>query len=111
MSCTNFDMLLRKYIYVLLLLPTILTLPGCTKHADGIPGAAGPAGPPGSDGVGIKPSAITGFVALYDQYGFQGSSNAGVVVSTLNKDTAVTAVTDSLGKFSLPPLPPGNYDL
>jgi hypothetical protein len=104
-------MLLRKYIHLLLLLPALLTLPGCTKHADGIPGAVGPAGPAGSDGAGIKPSAITGFVALYDQYGFQGSSNAGVVISTLNKDTPVTATTDSLGKFSLPPLPPGNYDL
>jgi hypothetical protein len=86
---------------------------GCTKHADGLPGPAGPAGPAGANGGGntIKASPITGFIDLFDQYSVADSSSAGVTVSTLKGDSLVTAITDSSGKFSLPPLPPGNYDI
>jgi len=104
-------MQIRKYVSILFL--TILTIwhTSCTKHAVGIEGPAGATGPAGANGDAISPSAITGFIELYDQYGFQNSSNAGVILSAMKGDTIETATTDSIGKFILPPLPPGNYDI
>jgi len=103
-------MFIKKYIPFLILPVLVLLQTGCTKHADGIPGPAGQQGPPGPPGS-AKASAITGFILLYDEYGIARASSAGVTISTLKGDSLVKATTDSLGKFSLPPLPSGNYDL
>ena len=83
----------------------------CTKHATGITGPQGPAGPAGANGDSVKPSPITGFVDLYDQYGYPDSSNAGVELWTTKGDSIETATTDSIGNYAFSPLPPGNYDI
>lgn len=82
----------------------------CTKKADGITGPTGPQGPAGADGQ-YKASAVTGYVNAYNQYGMPGLSNAGINVSTKKGDSIISAVSGSTGKFSLPNLVPGNYDL
>lgn len=84
---------------------------GCTKHAEGIPGATGPAGQAGANGASVKSSPITGYIDLLDPYGAPFSYSPGVTLSTLKGDSTVIATTDSTGKFSLPALPPGNYDI
>jgi len=97
-----------KYLLVLLISGGFLW--ACTKKADGITGPAGPQGPAGANS-GYKASAITGYVDLYDQYANALPSAPGITVSTFRGDTLVTSTTDSTGKFALPALPPGNYDL
>jgi len=97
-----------KNIFVLLVL--LGSFYGCTKKADGIVGPTGPAGANGADGKN-KASAITGYVNLFDQYGEPDSSNAGVNISAQSGDSVVSAVSDNTGKFVLPNLPIGSYDL
>jgi len=83
----------------------------CTKHAIGTTGPQGPAGPAGANGDSVKPSPITGYIDLYDQYGYPDSSDAGVELWTIIGDSIETAATDSIGNFAFSPLPPGNYDI
>ncbi len=82
----------------------------CTKTATGLVGPAGPQGQGGANAVDT-PNAITGFVNLFDQYGNRVSSFAGLQVSTKTHDSVVSTVTDSIGKFRLPGLIIGTYDL
>jgi len=83
----------------------------CTKHADGITGPPGPAGQTGASGTGVKSSPVTGYINLYDQYDNPFTSSGGVTVTILKGDSLLATTTDSTGKFALPPLPPGNYDI
>jgi hypothetical protein len=96
-------------LFILALLS--VTFANCTKHADGISGATGPAGQAGANGTGIKPSPITGYIQLYDPNNNPYSFSPAVRISVLKGDSVLAVTTDSSGKFSLPPLPPGNYDL
>lgn len=84
---------------------------GCTKHADGIPGATGPAGQAGTNGIAVKPSPVTGYIDLVDPYNRPLPPAPGVTLSVKTGDSLVTAITDSTGKFSLGPLPPGTYSI
>ena len=87
-----------------------LTCSQCTKKADGITGPPGPAGPDGSS-TGVTPSAITGYVRLYNEFDVQQPNAANITVSTLENDTVRKTTTDSSGKFSLPKLKAGTYRL
>lgn len=111
MFYTNIDMPVKKYMSITFLIMLIIWHTACTKHAVGISGPVGPTGPAGSNGESISPSAITGFIDLYNEYGYPDTSNIGVTLSTLKGDTLETAITDTIGHFSLGPLPPGNYDI
>ena len=84
---------------------------GCTKQAVGLPGATGPAGQAGANGSAVKPSPITGYIDLFDQYANPYPSSAGATLSLRTTDTLVTATTDSTGNFSLGPVGPGNYEI
>jgi len=99
-----------SYKNVFALLIALSFLCRCTKKADGIIGPTGPAGANGADGKN-KASAITGYVNLFDQYGEPDSSNGGVNVSAQSGDSIINAISDITGKFSLPNLPIGSYDL
>jgi hypothetical protein len=104
-------MQIRTPKLILLLIVLSAGYLACTKHATGITGPQGPTGPTGANGDSIKPSPITGFIDLYDQYGYPDSSNAGVELWTIKGDSVETATTDSVGNFAFSPLPPGNYDI
>jgi hypothetical protein len=99
---------LLKFLVLALL---VVTETQCTKHADGTTGAIGPAGQAGANGVGIKPSPITGYIELYDEFYNPLPYSPGANLSVLKGDSLFTAITDSSGKFSLPALPPGNYSI
>lgn len=101
-------LLLSKLFLAAAILAGCIT--GCTKKADGITGPAGPQGPAGPNGT-MKASPITGYVDVYDQYDNRSPTNYGVIVSTRKGDSLFTATTDSSGKFALPALLPGNYDI
>jgi hypothetical protein len=95
---------------ILLFLFVVYTMASCTKKADGIIGPTGPPGPAGASSQ-VNPSAITGYVNLVDQYGIPYTDYSGATVTTLKGDTLISSNTDNTGKFELPALPPGNYDI
>src|SRR5262249_45981952 len=68
-------------------------------------------GQAGANGATVKSSPITGYIDLFDQYNDPFPFAPGVTVSVLKGDSLLTATTDTNGKFSLPALPPGNYDV
>lgn len=95
----------------ILFLTLLVAAAGCTKQADGITGPAGAAGQAGANGTGVKPSPITGYIDLLDQYGNPYLSSAGINLSVQKGDSLLKTTTDSTGKFGFPALPPGNYDI
>ncbi|HVU95207.1 MAG TPA: carboxypeptidase-like regulatory domain-containing protein [Puia sp.] len=97
-----------KLLFLTLLLAVAA---GCTKQAEGIPGATGAAGQAGANGIGVKSSAITGYIALLDPYGNPYPYSPNVAISVQKGDSFLRTTTDSTGKFSLPALPPGNYSI
>jgi hypothetical protein len=111
MYYTNTNMQIRTSKLILFLFALSIAYLACTKHATGITGPQGPAGPAGTNGDSINPSPITGYIDLYDQYGYSDSSDAGVELWTMKGDSLKTATTDSVGNFAFSPLPPGNYDI
>ncbi|MFI5155436.1 MAG: carboxypeptidase-like regulatory domain-containing protein [Chitinophagales bacterium] len=81
----------------------------CTKKADEIPGPAGLQGLPGNNVSLVRPSAITGYVRLIDQYGYLITNGDSVTATTSIGDSSVAAITDADGKFILPNMPAGSY--
>lgn len=106
---TNMHQKQNTLLYILTLI--LVAASACTKHANGITGPAGAAGQSGSNGATIKPSPVTGYIQLIDEYLNPYPSSAGVTLSLLKKDSPVLATTDSTGNFTFPPLPPGSYDI
>jgi hypothetical protein len=92
-------------------LTLLLTVSGCTKHAEGIAGATGPTGQAGANGATVKSSPITGFIQLFDPYANPYPTSPGVTLSVLKGDSLLTTTTDSTGKFAFPPVPPGSYSI
>ncbi len=101
-------MLIKFSLAGFLLMFILWILTGCTKKADGITGATGPDGIAGSS-VSETRSAITGYVKLIDQFGYDVSIYDSVNVSTTAGDSLISSVTDQAGKFSLPSLKSGTY--
>jgi hypothetical protein len=99
--------LLLKFVFFVL---AAFLFASCTKTASGLAGANGQTGSAGANGS-YTGSAITGYVNLYDQYGVADSSNGSVGVFTQSGDSIVSSLTDSTGKFVLPNLVLGSYDL
>jgi len=101
----------RHHFVKLLVLTVLVAASGCTKKADGIAGATGPAGQAGTNGTAVKSSPVTGFIELNDPFANPYPFSPSVTLSVLKGDSLLTVTTDSSGKFSLPPLPPGNYNI
>jgi hypothetical protein len=101
----------RHHFAKLFVLSLWVAASGCTKHAAGIPGSTGPAGQAGANGATVRPSPITGYIQLFDPFANPYPSSPGVTLAVKKGDSLLTSITDSSGKFSLGPLPPGNYDI
>ena len=75
---------------------------------------AGPQGPPGADGVpgnSILTGTISGKILLYDSLGNPVSDNSGATISVDSTSPLLQSVSASDGRFSIPSVKAGDYDL
>lgn len=76
----------------------------------GAAGVAGSQGPTGPATARLK-GDIMGFVTLFDEFGTRLTSNASMTVTVEGSSPAVSAVTGADGKYTLPGVESGTYNL
>ena len=97
--------MIKSFLSIALVL---ICLAACKKET-GVAGPAGPAGPAGASGGDT--GAITGNLALYDEFGFPSPDSSGVIVTLTGGKSVVHDTTDSHGHYAFAGQSSGTYNL
>jgi hypothetical protein len=95
----------RKVVLISIMFLFLVIANSCTKV-----GPEGPEGPSGPAGSALSGSLV-GFVTLYDEFGVAVADKSGVTVTVDGYLPALTATTNSAGKYQIDNLQAGTYDL